>query len=92
MNEISFPVVLILKVKNHSAVLELEINVHVQIHKHECTLAQTYVFVHTCMHFQINGIISNGHIQLANHVQDIFQRNTSSHLILFTILELIILS
>lgn len=60
------------------------------MYKHDYTLAQTHVFVHTYMQFQINGIISNGHVQLENHKQDVFQRNTSSHLILFAILELII--
>lgn len=80
MNEIYFPIVLIFLVKNHSAALELE---KMFMYKHEYTLAQTHLFVHTCMHFQINGIISNGHIQFVNHRQDTFQRNTL-HLILFT--------
>lgn len=60
------------------------------MYKHEYTLTQTHVLVHTCMDFQINGIISNRHIRLVNHRQDIFQRNTSSYPALFTILELII--
>jgi len=84
--------VLIHLVKNSAAALKLEINVYVQIYKQEYTHAQRYVyFVHMCIHFQSNRITSNAHIQLVNHGQHVFQRNTS-HLLLLKTLQVIICS
>lgn len=87
VNEISFPTVWIVLVKNHSAALELEMNVHVQTRRY------TYTNTRTCSHMY--GLPNQWNnfkwtLKLLNHRQDIFQRNTSSHTILFTILELII--